>query len=118
MGDVTPNPTGGTGKRRSILAYGPNLSLAAARGEPGWLKHLQVFGDSRLLEVERFNELVNSRLSLHEPRENRASRCIRQCGCIALRPVKSQDTRIQTAIPVLSATRPERRPLPLPLVAA
>lgn len=77
---VVADPLGGMGERRSIQTYGPKLRLAAAQNEPSSLKHLQVFGDSRLLEVEGFNEFVDGRSSLHEPRENRASRRIGQCA--------------------------------------
>lgn len=69
---------GGIGKRCGIQTYGPKLCVAAARDESSPLKHLQMFGDRRLLEVEAFHKFVDGRFSSHEPRENRPSRRIGQ----------------------------------------
>jgi hypothetical protein len=74
------HPLDGVVERLRPQAAWAGLSVAAALDQPGALEHLQVTRDRGQADRERLGQLVDRRLAVREPGEDRAARGIGEGG--------------------------------------
>jgi hypothetical protein len=79
-GAMLGDPVGGGVQWPRIEAAAVNSSLAAALHKPGLFQDFQVLRDSGERHVERLREVRDARLAEREPREDGATRRIREGG--------------------------------------
>src|SRR5580693_7771825 len=71
-------PLGGFGQRPGLDPAGSFLGVASPGNEASLLKHLEVFGNRGLAQLERSHELINRGLALRQPGQDSPAGRVRQ----------------------------------------